>query len=193
MTSPSLSMPRGGFIMKTKKLVYGGICISLSFILSYIKIFSLPQGGSITLASMFPIALYAMIFGPVAGIVAGTAYGILQLIQDMWVLNFAQLLLDYPLAFGSIGLAGLAPKAIKNLSLRTSLALAIAFISRCIMHVLSGAIFFADYAPEGMNPWVYSIGYNGTFLLGEFALTLVLALLLINTSAYSYLKKVTLT
>lgn len=178
--------------MNTKKIVYGGICISIAFILSYIKIFNLPQGGSITLASMFPLVLYAMMFGPVAGIVAGAAYGILQLIQDMWVLNIMQLLLDYPLAFGSIGLAGLAPKSIKNLSVRTIIALTVAFISRCIMHVISGAVFFAHYAPEGMNPWVYSIGYNGSFLLGELIITLALALLLVNTPAYSYLKKISL-
>lgn len=179
--------------MNTKKIVYGGICISISFILSYIKLFNLPQGGSITLASMFPLVLYAMMFGPIAGMVAGAAYGILQLIQDMWVLNIVQLLLDYPLAFGAIGLAGFAnvtrSKNTSNLAVRTSIALAIAFLGRCIMHVLSGAIFFADFAPEGMNPWRYSIGYNGTFLAGEYVITLVLALLIVQTKSVPLYKR----
>lgn len=173
----------------TKKIVYGGICISISFVLSYIRIFHLPQGGSITLASMFPLILYSMIFGPVAGIIAGLAYGMLQLIQDMWVVNIAQLLLDYPLAFGCIGLAGITPTAIKNIHLRTFLAVTVALIGRGAMHVISGWIFFADYAPEGMNPFIYSLGYNGTVILGELVITLVLAMILVSTPIYSTLKK----
>lgn len=173
----------------TKKIVYGGICISISFVLSYIRIFHLPQGGSVTLASMFPLVLYSMIFGPVAGIVAGFAYGMLQLIQDMWVVNIAQLLLDYPLAFGCIGIAGIAPKAIKNVQLRTFLAVTIALLGRGAMHVISGWLFFSDYAPEGMHPFIYSLGYNGTVILGELVITLVLAMLLVNTPIYTTLKK----
>lgn len=173
----------------TKKIVYGGICISISFVLSYIRIFHLPQGGSVTLASMFPLVLYSMIFGPVAGIVAGFAYGMLQLIQDMWVVNIAQLLLDYPLAFGCIGIAGIAPKAIKNVQLRTFLAVTIAILGRGAMHVISGWLFFSDYAPEGMHPFIYSLGYNGTVILGELVITLVLAMLLVNTPIYTTLKK----
>ena len=175
--------------LRTKKLVYGGICISIAFVLSYIRILHLPQGGSITPASMLPLVLYSMVFGPVAGIIAGIAYGFLQLIQDMWVVNIAQLLLDYPLAFGCIGLAGLAPTSIKNLYLRTSFAIVIAFVGRGIMHVVSGALFFGEYAPEGVSPFAYSLGYNGTFILGELIITLALALVLIKTPAYSNLKK----
>ena len=173
----------------TKKIVYGGICISISFVLSYIRIFHLPQGGSITLASMFPLVLYSMIFGPIAGIVAGMAYGMLQLIQDMWVINLAQLLLDYPLAFGCLGLAGMMPKALKNIHIRTFLSVSIALIGRGMMHVLSGWLFFADYAPENMNPFVYSLAYNSTIILGELVITLILAMILISTPIYSTLKK----
>ena len=175
--------------LRTKKLVYGGICIAISFVLSYIRLFKMPQGGSITLASMLPLVLYSMIFGPFAGIIAGIAYGLLQLIQDMWVVNIAQLLLDYPLAFGCIGLAGLAPNAIKNIYARTGLAISLAFIGRCFMHVMSGVLFFADYAPEGMSPLAYSIGYNGSFLLVELIITLVLAFAISSTPIYSTMKK----
>ena len=129
--------------LTTKKIVYGGICISIAFILSYIRLFKMPQGGSITLASMFPIILYSMVFGPAAGIIAGISYGLLQLIQDLYVVHWAQLLLDYPLAFGCLGLAGIAPKAIKNIQLRTTLGVCIAIIGRGIMHFLSGYIFFS--------------------------------------------------
>ena len=175
--------------LRTKKIVYGGICISISFVLSYIRILHLPQGGSITLASMFPLVLYSMIFGPVAGIIAGIAHGFLQLIQDMWVVNIAQLLLDYPLAFGCIGLAGLAPNAIKNVYARTCIALVIAFFGRGFMHVASGALFFGEYAPEGVSPLMYSLGYNGTVILGELIITLILSFILVSTPVYSTFKK----
>ena len=176
--------------LRTKKLVYGGICISIAFILSYIKLFQWPQGGSITPASMFPLVLYSMIFGPVAGIIAGTAYGLLQLIQDMWVVNIAQLLLDYPLAFACLGLSGLAPNSIKNIHLRTALAITIGFLGRGLMHIVSGTLFFADYAPEGMNPFIYSLTYNGTMILGELIIALILAIVLVNTPIYSNFKKI---
>lgn len=176
--------------LRTKKIVYGGICISISFVLSYIRILHLPQGGSITLASMFPLVLYSMVFGPISGIVAGIAYGFLQLIQDMWVVNIAQLLLDYPLAFGCIGLAGLAPSAIKNNYIRTFIALLIAFFGRGFMHVTSGALFFGEYAPQGVSPLIYSLGYNGTVVLGEFIITLILSFILISTPVYSTFKKI---
>lgn len=174
---------------QTKKLVYGGICISISFVLSYIRIFHLSQGGSITLASMFPLVLYSMIFGPVAGIASGIAYGFLQLIQDMFVVNIAQFLLDYPLAFGCLGLAGITPKFIKNLHIRTALSITLALIGRGMMHVISGTLFFSEYAPEGMNPFIYSLGYNGTIILSELIITLILAMALISTPIYSTLKK----
>lgn len=173
----------------TKKIVYGGICISIAFVLSYIRIFNMPQGGSITLASMLPLVLYSMIFGPTAGIMAGVAYGMLQLIQDMWVVNIWQLLLDYPLAFGCLGLAGLAPKQIKNLYVRTGFSVTIAIMGRCMMHVISGVIFFADYAPEGMNPLLYSTIYNGTFLGVELIITLILSFAILSSPVYRSLQK----
>ena len=173
----------------TKKLVYGGICIAISFVLSYIRLFKMPQGGSITPASMFPLVLYSMIFGPVSGVIAGIAYGFLQVIQDPSICHPVQLLLDYPLAFGCIGLAGLAPQSIKNLHIRTSLAICLAFIGRCTMHVISGVIFFAEFAPEGMNPIIYSIIYNGSFLLVELVITLVLAIIVCATPIYVTMKK----
>lgn len=175
--------------LMTKKLVYGGMCIALSFVLSYIRLYKMPQGGSITLASMFPMVLYAMVFGPIAGIVAGVAYGVLQLIQDAFILNWAQLLFDYPLAYGCLGLAGIAPSFIKNIKLRTSFAVTIALLGRGLMHFLSGIIFFADSAPEGMSPIIYSLGYNASYIIPELIITLILSITLITTPIYSTFKK----
>ncbi|MGL4736394.1 MAG: energy-coupled thiamine transporter ThiT [Cellulosilyticaceae bacterium] len=173
--------------INTKMLVYGGMCVALAFVLSYVKIWHMPQGGSITLASMLPLVLYAFAFGPVAGIVAGVAYGFLQLFQDMYVLHWAQVLLDYPLAFGFLGLAGIVPARIKSLQLRFGLGIFIGILGRYLMHVMSGAIFFAEYAGD-MNPWIYSFGYNATYLSVELVITLVLGVILASTPIYKVMK-----
>ncbi|MCX4286579.1 MAG: energy-coupled thiamine transporter ThiT, partial [Clostridia bacterium] len=89
-----------------KSLTYGAVCVALSFALSYIKFFSLPQGGSVTFASMLPLCLYSYMFGTKKGVFAGLIYGVLQAVQDPWIIHPAQFLLDYPVAFAGIGVAG---------------------------------------------------------------------------------------
>ncbi|MGE4283906.1 MAG: energy-coupled thiamine transporter ThiT, partial [Clostridia bacterium] len=138
----------------TRMIVYGGLCVALSFVLSYIRLYHWPQGGSVTPASMLPMFFFAVVFGPVAGIIAGTAYGFLQLIQDPYVVHWAQLFLDYPLAFGVMGLAGLYKRSLAVGSI-------IGGFGRFFMHFLSGVVFFGSYAPEGMNVMLYSLTVNG--------------------------------
>lgn len=184
--------------MTTKVLVLGGMCIALSFILSFFKIMRMPQGGSVTLASMFPLALYAFIFGPVAGTIAGFAYGILDFIQGAYAAHWISILLDYPLAYACLGLVGFIPMLFKKASAKNSfsasipfqftLGLFIALTGRLFMHILSGVVFFAEYAPEGMNPWVYSVGYNISFLGIEFIITAIVGIILISTPIYKSLK-----
>jgi thiamine transporter len=154
----------------TRMLVYGGICIALSFVLSYIRLYKMPQGGSITAASMLPLIIYAYFFGPTAGITAGVAYGFLQFFQDNWVVHWAQVILDYPLAFGMIGLAGLSRK---NLTL----AVLIGGTGRFVMHFISGLIFFADAAPEGVGAVYYSLTYNLTSIGVDTLICVVIAML----------------
>lgn len=153
----------------TKMLVYGSLCIALSFVLSYIKLFSWPQGGSITPASMLPIMIFASMFGVLPGLVVGVAYGMLQLIQDPYVIHWAQLLLDYPLAFGAIGFAGIFAN---NLVL-SSLA---GGFGRFICSFLSGVIFFASYAPENMNVIIYSLAVNGLIIGTETIICILVSL-----------------
>ena len=174
--------------LTSKILTLGSMCVALSFILSYIKLFEMPQGGSITLVSMLPIILFAFVCGPTAGIIAGLAYGFLQFFQGAFAANWISILLDYPLAFACLGLAGIIPKTIKPLELRFGLGILIAFIGRFCMHLLSGAIFFGEFAPEGMNPWAYSAIYNAGFLSVEFVTTLVMGIIVLRTSIYRQLK-----
>ena len=143
--------------LSTKAIVYGGLCVSIAFVLSYIRLYRWPQGGSITLASMLPMFVYAYIFGPKAGIAAGTAYGLLQLIQDPYILHPAQVLLDYFIAFAALGLAGFSPNNI-------SLGILLGGFGRFFSSFLSGVIFFGSYAPEGMSPIIYSLGVNGLII-----------------------------
>ncbi|ACM59199.1 thiamine transporter [Caldicellulosiruptor bescii] len=165
----------------TKALVYGGVAISLSFILSFIKFYRMPQGGSITPASMLPLFAYAYMFGPFAGIVAGMAYGILQLIQDPYVVHWAQLLLDYPLSFGALGFAGFFRK---NLPL----GILAGGFGRFVFHFISGVVFFASYAPKGTSPVVYSAIYNATYLGPDLAVCLIIAFIPGLRSAIDRLK-----
>lgn len=142
-------------ISPTRALVFGALCLSLSFVLSYLKLFEMPYGGSITLCSMLPITLYAAWFGPAYGFTAAFCYGLLQFVQGAYVVHFAQLFLDYILAFTVLGVASLfrSRKLIP-------LGILVAGFARMLCSVLSGVIFFAEYAPAGMNVWAYSFIYN---------------------------------
>ena len=155
----------------TRALVYGALCISLSFVLSYLKLFSLPQGGSITLVSMLPLAFYANRFGVKYGLVAGFAAGLLQFIQKPEVVHWIQPFLDYMFAFACLGLAGLFPNSLP-------IGMAVGGLGRTICSTISGAVFFGMYAPEGMNPWVYSISYSLFLSIGPDTLLCVIASLL---------------
>ena len=154
-----------------RALTYGALCMAMSFVLSYIKLWSMPLGGSVTLASMLPLLWYSNKFGVKNGLIAGAAYGLLQLIQKPEIYHWVQVLLDYPLAFMMLGLAG----SVKNLQLGSVIGVA----GRWICHILSGAIFFAEWVPEGWsNAWVYSAAYNGAYLLVDLIICIVLSFVL---------------
>ncbi|MEM3551465.1 MAG: energy-coupled thiamine transporter ThiT [Candidatus Bathyarchaeia archaeon] len=145
--------------------------VALATALSYIKVFSLPQGGSVTAGSMTPIIWLALRRGPKIGLLAAVIYGLVQLIAEPFIFHPAQVLLDYPIAFGVLGLAGFFQK-------RPFIGVNIGIWGRFIAHFISGIIFFAQYAPEGMHPIVYSAIYNGSYILPELAITVYIVYLL---------------
>ena len=147
------------------------VFVALASVLSYIKLFSLPQGGSVTLASMVPILWLALRRGPKVGLFAATVYGVVQFALGPYIYHPAQVLLDYPIAFGLLGLAGFFQK-------RPFIGVTVGIIGRFVAHFLSGVIFFASYAPEGMNPAVYSAVYNGGYLLVELVISIYVIYLL---------------
>ena len=153
------------------------ICMALSFVLSYIRLFKLPQGGSVTPASLLPIIAFAYYYGSVPGLVVGIAYGFLQMIQDPWIVGAVQAVLDYPLAFGCIAFAGVAGDLNRKKGLNELVSwiggVAMVGLGRFICHVLSGVVFFAEYAEgSGLSPLVYSLSYN-SFVFVDLAICLV--------------------
>lgn len=155
----------------TRMLANAAICMALSFLLSYIRLFKLPQGGSVTAASLLPIIAFAYSYGTAPGLVVGIAYGFLQMIQDPWIVSPIQAVLDYPLAFGCIALAGVARKLPDAYGWLVGVLLA--GVGRFVCHVLSGVVFFAEYAEgTGLSPFVYSVSYN-SFVFVDLAICAV--------------------
>ena len=159
-----------GRSLDTKKMVFCAMAIALATVTSFIKFAQLPFGGSITLFSMFFVALVGWLYGPKLGLITGLAYGVLQLITGPYIYAPLQVLLDYPLAFGALGLSGFFWRRKNGLII----GYVVGVIGRYVCHVLSGYIFFAEYAPEGMNPMAYTLGYNLTYILPELIATVVI-------------------
>ena len=155
--------------MSAKELAFCAMAMALAVVTSFIKFASLPFGGSITLFSMFFICLIGYVYGLKVGIMTGIAYGMLQLVIGPYIYHPVQVLLDYPLAFGALGLSGVFSK--KAWGLIPGYILGVC--GRYVCHVISGYVFFGAYAPEGMNPMIYTLGYNATYILPEMIATIV--------------------
>lgn len=172
--------------------VAGGVCIALSFVLSQLKLFEMPMGGSVTPASSLPLIIYAVCFGPVWGSIAAVVYSIVQMISGLgYFVTPFQMFLDYIMGYMALGIVGFAAPSLdvrKTISnpikrfakgglMKAIVFTIIAYAVRWFCSVLSGVIFYAEYAPEGMDPWVYSMSYNGSFLAAD--LVIVLAVMCI--------------
>ena len=159
---------------KTKKLVFSATAIALATVVSVaIKLPSLPNGGSITLFSMLLVCLVGYWYGPVTGIIAAFAYGILQFITGPYIVHPAQILLDYPLAFGALGLSGFFYQKKQGLLL----GFLAGATGRFIFHQISGLIFYTTYVEsfEGNAAAIWaSTVYNLSYILPEVILTVVL-------------------
>ncbi|MBO5362734.1 MAG: energy-coupled thiamine transporter ThiT, partial [Clostridia bacterium] len=172
----------------SKSITFAAVCIAMSFALSYMRIVRLPQGGSITPASLLPLMVYAYIFGVRKGIFAGFTYGLLQALQDPSVLHPAQFLLDYPMAFAWIGLAGVFAKT-KKLEklpqLQFALGGILAGLGRFAMHFLSGAFAFGYWAPEGTPVLLYSFLYQAGYVLPDLILAILAGVALFSSASFT--------
>ena len=154
----------------TKQLVFSGVAMALAIVTSEIKFARLPMGGSITLFSMLFIVLIGYWYGAKAGLLTGFAYGLLQFVLDPVFYSPLQLLVDYPLAFGALGLSGFFCSKKHGLLIGYIAGV----LGRYFFAVLSGVIFFGHYAPEGTPALIYSLGYNATYIVPEAVVTLIL-------------------
>jgi len=153
----------------TKAMVTSAVLVALSIALNQIILFRMPQGGSITAFSMLPIVVCAYLFGVRRGMMAGMCVGLIDLIFNPYVIHPIQMLLDYPLAFGALAFAGL----MRTRKFGLISGYIVGLLSRYFCSVLSGIIFFGQYAPEGFNAFTWSIYYNISYLGVEGALTVI--------------------
>lgn len=177
--------------MSTKQLVFCGIAMALAFVTSYIKIFEMPWGGSVTLCSMLFIVLIANWYGLKAGISVGLAYSILQFIQEPFVLSFFQVCCDYFLAFAALGVAGLFAKSSHGL-VKGYIA---AVLARGAFHALGGYLYWMSYMPENFPQSlksIYPIAYNYSFLLVEGLITVVIISIPAVAKALNQVKRMAL-
>ena len=156
-----------------------GVAVALAAALNWVaQAFPLrmPQGGSFGL-EMLPILFIAVRRGVLPGVVAGGLFGLLQLTGvagTPYIYHPLQAVLDYPLAFAALGLAGLVPVGeLEGASgvTRLTAAVAVGAGGRFVCHFLSGLIFFAEYAPAWEAPWLYSITYNLLYVLPSAVVT----------------------
>ena len=160
--------------MQTKILTEVIAMVALAGVLEYISGFvplQMPEGGRVTLAAMVPVLFVALRRGPRVGILAGVVLGLVVLVEEPFIYHPVQVLLDYPLAFGALGLAGFFRNS-------PVLGVAVGIGGRFICHFVSGLVFFATFAPAGMNPALYSAVYNGWYLVPEFIISAVVMFIL---------------
>lgn len=158
--------------LATKQLVFSGVAMALAIVTSEIKFARLPFGGSITLFSMLFIVLIGYWYGAAAGLMTGFAYGLLQFVLDPVFYTPMQLLVDYPLAFGALGLSGFFCNKKHGLII----GYLVGVFVRYVFAFLSGVLFFASYASDQspIGIIVYSLTYNATYVVPEVIVTLIL-------------------
>lgn len=172
---------------RTDRMVATGMMIALATVLSFVKLFEAPMGGSVTLLSMLPLCLISIRYGVKWGVFSCQIHALLQILLDVGALArsgisptafVGSLVLDYLLAFGVLGVAGVfcirrsseepwqqQKKGTNGTRAFAGVMLAVAL--RFVCHTLSGFIFFSEWCWEGWNVWVYSICYNGAYMLPE--------------------------
>ena len=155
-------------------ITFAGVSIALAYVLSFIKIYQMPWGGSITLLSMFFVTLVGYLYGPGVGFSAGFVFSVLEFIQDggSYMLSPLQVCCDYFLAFTALGISGLF-KGKKN-GLITGYILAV--FARGVFHTIGGYLYWMDYMPDNFPASlkaIYPICYNFAYLIPEAILTVI--------------------
>ncbi len=159
--------------IKTKIISEVIVAVTLAYILNLIVVFRMPQGGSVTAVSMVPLLWLALRRGVKIGVFGGIVFGLVDMLPQPFIVHPAQFLLDYPLAFGALGLAGLFKG-------QPIMGVVVGIVGRFVCHFISGIVFFAMFAPEGVHPAIYSAIYNGSYLIVELVFSIIVMSLLVK-------------
>ena len=151
----------------TGMLINVALMLALTIVLHQLRLFHMPQGGSITLGAMVPLLFLTYRYGAGIGCLAGFLYGMINLMQDAFIVHPLQVLFDYPLPYMALAIAAAVPG-------RLSAGAALAFSARFLCHYISGVVFFGSYAPPDMSPYLYSLVFNATYLVPEAVICLVI-------------------
>ena len=160
-----------------------GVFIALAVVLGTLTRFvQLPFGGSINL-SLLPLIVLALRRGVQVGAISGALYGVVDFVLNPFFYHPAQVLLDYPIAFGCMGaFSGLGARF--NISRHhywgSGFAVGVGGIGRLFFHWLSGVLFFASYAPPGEPAWLYSLSYNSSYVIPETIFCILLSYLVLR-------------
>lgn len=144
--------------LSTRMLMYISMMLALTILLHQTRLYQLPQGGSITLGAMMPLMLVTYRYGAPVGMLAGFIFGMINIVLNPFILHPIQVLFDYPLPYMAAGLAAVFPK---NFIASTILV----FAGKFLCHFISGVVFFASYAPEGISPIIYSLTLNASTII----------------------------
>jgi thiamine transporter len=159
--------------IQTKIVAEVVVSVALAYALNMIVMFRMPQGGSVTAVSMVPLLWLALRRGVRVGVIGGIMFGIVDMFPQPFVVHPVQFLLDYPLAFGALGLAGF-------FQTHPIGGVFSGIAGRFACHFIAGVVFFGMYAPEGMNPIVYSAIYNGSYLIVELVFSVIVMYILVK-------------
>ena len=176
-------------------LCQSAIFIALATILSFLPVYEMPFGGSVTLASMLPILFIGLKFGYKWGICSSVLYAFIQLAQALVKGNVfiycvtagavvICVLFDYLVPFSILGFSAFAKgKNTKKINiLKVCITFGILILIRFLCHFITGVVIWKQWAPEGMGPALYSFVYNGQYMLPELIITLVITVFLLSSS-----------
>ncbi|MBR1476603.1 MAG: energy-coupled thiamine transporter ThiT [Lachnospiraceae bacterium] len=178
---------------KAKPLVFSAASLAIAFILSYVKLYHFPWGGSVTLCSMLFVSLIGWFYGPSVGLYSALIYGILQFFQGgSYVLTPMQVCLDYFAAFSALGVSGFF-KDKKNGLL---IGYIVGILLRGALNALGGYLYWMEYMPEEFPKAltaIYPIVYNYAYILIEGIITVAVISLTPVKKALNYVKSLSLT
>ncbi|UAL46674.1 energy-coupled thiamine transporter ThiT [Sutcliffiella horikoshii] len=183
-------MKKNNTLFLVEVAIFGALAYLLDLLAGVLSLQIWPQGGAITI-SMVPVFIMAFRWGIKGGILSGFILGLLQIVTGtFWGIDPVQIFLDYIVAFTSLGFAGVVASQvatsakrdeIKKLVMYVSIASFIGCLLRFLAHYTAGIIYFDYLAPEGQPVWLYSLLYNGSFMLPSFVIATIVTVLLIKT------------